>query len=620
LEGRFPLAKRDRTVASLLLQQEVLAKFGELALRSDSLDEILTEGCRLVSKALDTDLAKVMELQADGVTLLVRAGVGWKDGVVGELTVRADKGSSEGFALHTGQPVISDNIQTETRFTYADFIRDNGVEAIVSVIILGADNKPPFGILQVDSRSPRRFTEEDARFLCGYANLIAAAVDRLRISDRIRIAAMYDSTTSLPNRVLFRGELEQALSRARLAGKSLSLLVIDLDRFKQINDMLGHQVGDAALCAFAARLVEALPPAAVVARLGGDEFVALLPDTDRSAAARHADRVIDALKRPFSVERRNVDLRASIGISTFPGDGKVSPQLIGNADAALYAAKKDGGGRARTFEPALRAEQQSQLAMLRHAHTALKNRWIEPFYQPQIALNTGQVRGFEALLRWHHPRAGLQYPATIAYAFDDPSTAGLIGATIMESALSSLTGWIESGVAIDKLAINVSAAEFRDAAYAEKLLNRLAAHGLAPDLLEIEITETAFFDSNAGRVVAILNDLRAAGITVALDDFGTGYSSLSHLRDLPVDTIKIDGSFVDGIDKSRRDRSITEAVLTLGAALGMTTIAEGVETAAQAAFLKARGCTFAQGFLIAPALDALQAEAHISANSVCPAC
>jgi len=615
-KGLHLLSELEHTVASLLLQQEVLAKFGELALRSDSLDEILTEGCRLVGKALGTDLAKVMELAPDGVTLLVRAGVGWKDDVVGKVKVKAVEGSSEGFALQTGKPIVSDNILTETRFIYADFLKNNGVRAIVSVIILGADDEPPFGILQVDSRRPHHFNEDDTRFLRGYANLLGAAVNRLRISDRIRSAATHDSTTSLPNRVLFRSELERALSQARLDGSCVSLLMIDVDRFKQLNDALGHQVGDAALCAFADRLVEAMPPPALVARLGGDEFVAILPDADGAVAADHAGRVLDALKRPFSVDRRNVDLRASIGISTFPGDGKISAQLIANADSALYAAKKDGGGSARPYKPALRAEQQGQLAMLRHAHTALRNRWIEPFYQPQIALDTGQIRGFEALLRWHHPRVGLQYPATIAYAFDDPSTAGLIGATIMESALSSLEAWLESGVAIEKLAINVSAAEFRDPAYADKLLNRLASRSLAPDLLEIEITETAFFDPNAGSVIAMLNALRSAGVTVALDDFGTGYSSLSHLRDLPVDTIKIDGSFVSGIDKSGRDRAITEAVLALGTALGMTTIAEGVETAAQAAFLKARGCTFAQGFLIAPALDALHAEAHIHGGSV----
>jgi len=605
------LAELDPTVTALLRQQEVLARFGELALRSESLDEILTEGCRLVSEALGTDLAKVMELREDGVTLLVRAGVGWADGVVGEVTVKAVKGSSEGYALNTGFPVVSDDISTETRFEYADFIKENGVKAIVNVIILGAEDRPPFGILQVDSRTPQHFGEGDVRFLRGYANLIAAAVDRIRVSEKNRLAATHDSTTSLPNRALFRSELERALSQARETDTPLSLLLIDLDRFKEINDRLGHQVGDVALCGFAARLVSSFAEGTMVARLGGDEFVVMLPAVDRAAAIDHAERALRALVHPFRAEGRNVDLRASIGVSTFPTDGKASTQLIGSADLALYAAKKGGGSRARAYEPALRAEQLGQLAMLRHARTALKNDWISPFYQPQISLATGKTRGFEALLRWHHPRIGLQYPSSIAYAFDDPSTAGAIGSTVADAAFCDLKSWIDAGLSIEKLALNVSAAEFRNPAYTEKLLERLAIHGLAPSLLEIEITETAFLDAGVSNVLTGLELLRSAGVTVALDDFGTGFSSLSQLRDLPVDTIKIDRSFVDGLDKRTKDRSIIEAVLTLGTALGMETIAEGVETAAQAEFLAERGCTFAQGYFYAPAVEAPQAQMQL---------
>jgi diguanylate cyclase (GGDEF)-like protein len=232
---------------------------------------------------------------------------------------------------------------------------------------LGAKDGPPFGILQVDSRTPRLFDKHDTRFLRGYANLIAAAVSRLRTADRILIAAAHDSVTALPNRALFRSELDLALAHALQADSPVSLLLIDLDRFKQINDVLGHQVGDAALCAFAARLVEALPVGTMIARLGGDEFVAIIQNEGRAAAAPRAQAVLDALTRPFSVDGRNVDLHASIGISTFPADGKVAPQLIRSADLALYAAKKDGGSRARAFDPSLRAERQGQLAMLRHA-------------------------------------------------------------------------------------------------------------------------------------------------------------------------------------------------------------------------------------------------------------
>jgi diguanylate cyclase (GGDEF)-like protein len=614
-DSPLAISEIDKTIASLLKQQEVLATFGELALRAESLDEILLEACRLVSEALGTDLAKVMELREDGMTLLVRAGVGWKSGVVGRVTVKAVKGSSEGYALLTGEPVISHDISTEHRFEYADFIKDDGVRAIVSVIILGAEKKPPFGILQVDSRHPRHFTDQDTRFLKGYANLIGAAVDRLCESERVRRMATHDPLTSLPNRTEFQRSLELALHHAQNAGKDVSLLLVDLDGLKQINDFRGHQTGDATLCGFSKRFNEALPDGGMLARLSGDEFGAILPDTSAAAADRQAKVMLDHLRLPFSVEGRNIDLRASVGISTFPAGGKSARQLLESADLALYSAKKEGGNRALSYSPAMRSEKQGQAAMLRHARSALKHEWILPFYQPQVSLDTGRLRGFEALLRWHHPRIGLQHPASIACAFDDPSTATAIGEVIMDAALSHLKRWLDDSIVIDKLSINVSPAEFRRVSYCKRLLDRLQVMGIDPSFLEIEITESAFLGSNLKDVVRLLEELRSAGVTVALDDFGTGYSSLSHLRNLPVDTIKIDRAFVDGIDKSPRDRSIVEAVLMLGDALSMTTIAEGVETITQATFLKARGCTFAQGFLIAPALDSMQAEARLKRAS-----
>ena len=386
---------------------------------------------------------------------------------------------------------------------------------------------------------------------------------------------------------------------------------MDLDRFKQINDIHGHQAGDAALCEVAVRLGEALPHGTMVARLGGDEFAAVLPGLHATAAADQACRVLDILKLPLGFGGRAIDLRASIGISTFPADGSLTAQLMASADLALYAAKRSGGSTVRAFETNLRAERKRYVSMLRRARTALRNDWIVPFYQPQVALATGQVRGFEVLLRWGHPRIGLQSPATIASAFDDPSTASRLGSVIAEAALSDIKAWATSGLVVGKLAINVSAAELRDPDYAERLLNRLDRHSMPPNLLEIEITETAFLDAGARSVLAGLEKLRSAGITVALDDFGTGFSSLSHLRDFPVDVIKIDRSFVDGIPEGSKNQSITEAVLMLGATLGLVTIAEGVETPEQAAFLRARGCTFAQGYLFSPAVDAFHAKRYI---------
>lgn len=425
--------------------------------------------------------------------------------------------------------------------------------------------------------------------------------------DQIAWAATHDSVTGLPNRTAFRNQTETALATAALQGDDCSMMLIDLDQFKSINDMLGHQAGDDALSAFADRIAKAMPEHALLARLGGDEFAAILPGTDIAAAKAIGEELLAHLKPPFHAGDRTIDLRASIGVSAFPLDGRGYSALVHSADLALYSAKEAGGSKVRAFSPVLRARRRAELSMLRDAREVLDNGWIEPFYQPKIILATGRVAGFEALLRWRHPRAGPQLPGTIAPAFGDSYLAGLLGITMADAVLMDMSKWAKAGTFVGKIAINVSAAEFLNPDYAPDLLDRLKRHGISASDLELEITETTFLDKRGGNVIAALDTLRAAGMTVALDDFGTGFSSLSHLRDFPVDTIKIDRSFVIGLESSQRDRDIIRAILQLGNALGMTTIAEGVETQAQADFLSAHGCMFGQGFLFAPALAAAEA-------------
>ena len=422
--------------------------------------------------------------------------------------------------------------------------------------------------------------------------------------DRINWAANHDAVTGLPNRTAFQAGLDGALVRARIDQTPVGLMLIDLDNFKHVNDTLGHQAGDAILAAFAARIGEAMPAGAIVARFGGDEFAAILPGATGAATAEAAAEFMRCLRQPFSVSGRSIDLRASIGVGVYPEHCSDTSSLVQNADIALYAAKAVGRSTIRTFEPSLRADMQNQVSMLRQARVVFDNRWIEPRYQPKIALQTGKAAGFEALLRWRHPRAGVQLPRTIAVAFEDIELAGLIGGAMVDAVLIDMRNWLDGGVAFGRVAINASPAEFHEPGYADRLMERLHSHEIPASLLELEITETAFLGESVGNVVAALDVLRAEGMTVALDDFGTGYSSLSHLRRFPVDAIKIDRSFVAGVDHAAGDRAIVEAVLRLGVALGMETVAEGVETAAQADYLRAQGCAFAQGFLFAPAIEA----------------
>ena len=452
----------------------------------------------------------------------------------------------------------------------------------------------------------------DAGEVVRYIVMLKDITDEKTAQERINWVATHDSVTGLPNRTPFQNALEQALADAAHAGTEVALLLIDLDNFKQINDTLGHQAGNQALTAFALRIGSLIPASGMLARIGGDEFAAILPLANAAVAIHLANRISDALQRPIPLDERSVDLRASIGVGVFPHHGECSSDLIQSADIALYAAKSAGRSVVRTFESTMRAELQRKLSSLNQARDAIAKDWIEPFYQPKVELATGRTVGFEALLRWRHPWAGIQTPDTIACAFDDPELSGLIGEAMTERVLTDLRGWLDQGAPVGRIAINASAAEFRNPRYAERLLERLAAYRLPPSSLELEITETAFLGDRVDKVLATLELLRGAGILVALDDFGTGFSSLAHLRQFPVDVIKIDRSFVSGIEGGGEDRAIVEAVLYLGRTLGMTTVAEGIETAAQAEFVRAHHCTIGQGYLLGkpiPAGDILFSDA-----------
>jgi diguanylate cyclase (GGDEF)-like protein/PAS domain S-box-containing protein len=452
----------------------------------------------------------------------------------------------------------------------------------------------------------------DAGEVVRYIVMMKDITDEKTAQDRINWVATHDAITGLPNRTPFQSGLEQALADAARAGTEVALLLIDLDNFKQINDTLGHQAGDQALTAFALRIGSLIPADGMLARIGGDEFGAILPLANVAAAMHIANRISDALQRPIPLDERSVDLRASIGVGVFPQHGECLTDLVQSADIALYAAKSAGRSVVRTFESTMRAEMQRKLSSLNQARDAIAKDWIEPFYQPKIELATGRTVGFEALLRWRHPWAGIQTPDTIACAFDDPELAGLIGEAMTERVLTDLRCWLDRGAPVGRIAINASAAEFRNPRYAERLLERLVAYGLSASSLELEITETAFLGDRVDKVLATLELLRGAGMLVALDDFGTGFSSLAHLRQFPVDVIKIDRSFVSGIEAGGENRAIVEAVLHLGKTLGMTTVAEGIETTAQAEFVRAHHCTLGQGFLLGkpiPAADILFSDA-----------
>jgi diguanylate cyclase (GGDEF)-like protein/PAS domain S-box-containing protein len=429
----------------------------------------------------------------------------------------------------------------------------------------------------------------------------------------IRWTASHDMLTELPNRRYFQDKLEKELARAAAQGSHVGLMQLDIDDFKQTNDALGHDAGDTLLKTFAQRLQNATRSNEMVARLGGDEFAIIVPNlTESRPFSSIVEEIQTHLAEPVVYQGRVFDCRASIGKAIYPQHGATANALLKNADIALYAAKTSGRGNMRLFDPSMRDDMQKRLNMIDRARTALKDDLIFPFYQPKIHFGTGAPAGFEALLRWQDPQQRVQHPIEIAAAFEDQDIAQALSERMQLRVLSDMRRWIDDGVEFGHVAINASAAEFRQNNFAERLLNRMKDAGIPTSQMELEVTETVFLGRGAEYVDRALHLLSAEGMRIALDDFGTGYASLSHLKQFPVDVIKIDQSFVRNINIDPDDSAIIKALIGLGKSLSIRIVAEGIENHAQSTFLAEHGCDCGQGYLFSRAVAAAEVPELIS--------
>jgi diguanylate cyclase (GGDEF)-like protein len=430
-----------------------------------------------------------------------------------------------------------------------------------------------------------------------FGALLLGLLDRqLRLLERARqkmyALAHQDALTDLANRVLLHEQLEQALAVAEHQGRTIALLCIDLDRFKEVNDSFGHQMGDALLKIVADRLRGCVWEGDLVARLGGDEFAVLqvaagkIPD-----CAGLASHIIDAVGAPYDIDGQEIVIGVSVGIAMAPEGRGTASQLMKQADMALYQAKADGRGRFRFFEQEMDAQLQARRALEIDLRKALANGEFELFYQPQINIQANEISGFEALLRWRHPEWGLVSPGRFIPIAEDIGLITSIGDWVIEQACREAVTWPE-GL---KVAVNLSPMQFRNEGLVRRVRTALAQSGLDPRRLELEITETTLLQDNDA-TVAILHQLRQLGVRFAMDDFGTGYSSLSYLRSFPFDKIKIDQSFVQEISSRSDCLTIVQSIASLGAGLDMSTVAEGVETEEQYLQLRSAGFTEVQGY------------------------
>jgi diguanylate cyclase (GGDEF)-like protein len=415
--------------------------------------------------------------------------------------------------------------------------------------------------------------------------------ERRRTEARISFLAHHDSLTSLPNRVLFRDRLEQALHELHGPNERLALLCLDLDNFKAVNDTLGHATGDALLEYVGQRLRACMRTTDVVARLGGDEFAILQFTAGQQQAEALAERIIDAVSAPYEIAGQRVQVGVSIGLAAASASGPVAEVLLKNADMALYRAKADGRGTFRVYEVEMDAEFHARRAVEADLRTAVEQRQFEVFYQPLFDLAANRIGGYEALVRWRHPARGLIPPAQFIPIAEDMGLIVPIGEWVMRQACRDAAGWPEHV----KIAVNFSPVQFRGGGVLKMVADALEASGLDPQRLELEITESTLMQDSE-KTVAMLHSLRGLGLRTALDDFGTGYSSLSYLRSFPFDKIKIDQCFTREVATRPDCLAIVNSVSELARRLGMTTTAEGVETAEQLRLIRQAGCTEAQGY------------------------
>ena len=515
-----------------------------------------------------------------------------------------------GTAAYRGEEVVVTDIATDPLWAdYQALILPLGFKGCWSTPIKSRNGKV-VGTFAFYYRTEVGPTSFQQRIVTACVHLCALALEREEANARILRLALYDELTGLPNRWLLREKVNQAIADGIQNGAQIAFLFLDLDRFKHINDSLGHPVGDQLLCTIARRLERRGRNGRIVGRLGGDEFVIALPDCNAERACVEVESVLESVSEPVQINGLSIAPSASIGISMFPHDGEDIDSLFKHADMAMYQAKASGRGKFYFFSHDLNQRAQERLVLETALREALNEHQLQLHYQPQVRLTGNTLHGVEALVRWHHPKHGDIAPNRFIPLAEECGLIDAIGFWVIAEACAQMADWRRRGIEIPSLSINLSPLQFRNSQLANVIGDALRTHGLNPGDLKLEITEGVMLD-NSAQTKAMLETIHALGVKLALDDFGTGYSSLSHLGNLPLDELKVDQSFVRMLGEGPRARTLASAIIRLGESLRLTVIAEGVETEFQRRFLYENGCHVIQGFLLARPLPVVEFEAWL---------
>ena len=591
-------------------QQRAVARMGQFALSDRELGAVLEEAVAVVAETLGVEISMLLELGADGAVLRPIARVGLRDELVPPegFAHRAD--SQAGWALSAGEPLVVTDLAGESRFTPSDTLLAHGVSSGMTVVVGGRER--PFGTLGAYTADRRTFGPEDVDFLSSIANVVAGAIERDRELQASRSAALHDELTGLPNRALALARLDHALDRRHRDGTRATALVLDIDRFKVINDSLGHAAGDELIVALGRRLADAMRGGDTVARLGGDEF-AVICDTPRENrdVVTVAERVMAAVGRPFVISSGEHFVSASLGIAIAGDRDDSAASLLRDADAAMHRAKKVGPGRYELFDEAMRTQVVSRLRIEGDLRRAINGHELRVHYQPIIDLATQRPVALEALVRWEHPERGLLAPDEFIPVAEETGLVVDLGRWVLAAACAQAAEWQRRFDLPLGLSVNVSGGQLSDLLFPAEVAEAARRSGLREHTLTLEVTETVLI-GEAGSPATVLDKLREHGLNLVLDDFGTGYSALSYLKHFPLDGIKLDRAFVRDLGADPADTAITQAIIAMASGLGMSLTAEGVETEAQCDHLRELGCTRGQGYLFARPLPARAMAAFLA--------
>jgi len=573
-------------------QQAALAELGRRSVSGEPVDTLLQAAALAVNTVLATPFVEVFAVTGERDALVPAATIGWpgRTADLASVPLPPGPGSMVAAVLAADAPLVFPDLTTPDPPDL--WLRGIGAVSGLGVRIGGAAR--PFGVLLTQSLTECRFTPDEGDFLQSLATVLATAAQRATDEDRLRQQSLHDPLTGLGNRVLLHDHLSLALNAARRSGHRVALLLMDLDRFKDINDTLGHDIGDRALQQIAARLGRSVRDSDTVARLGGDEFAVVLPDIDEVSDALAVAGQLSALTED-QIELAGVALRVevSIGVAMFPEDGADPVHLLKRADVAMYRAKTLSTGVA-TYSPAADENRPERLRYLAALQRGIAEDELRVVYQPRVNLATGAVTGAEALVRWQHPREGLVPPHRFIPLAEQTGLIRPLTWWVLDMAVGQAARWRADGHDIP-IAVNVSARMLHQSDLVNRVLTTLAEHNMPATSLTLEVTESAMM-ANPTSGLEVITRLGAAGVRMSVDDFGTGHSSLAYLRDLPVHELKIDRSFVADVIRDPRAVAIVRAVIDMGHALSLRVVAEGIEDAETYEALRALGCDEGQGY------------------------